>query len=189
MTEEIKDVIQKRFSDMKWYIVHTYSQHEKRVKSVLEEMIIKNKMEEYFGDILIPIEKVIGAGKDPKKISERKFYPGYVLIQMVLNERTWGLVKSVPKVTYFVGTKNKPQAVSEEEVELIMKQQQEGATRAKSKASLSIGDKVKVTNGPFVNFPGVIDDIKNGKLRVLINIFGRETPVELEPSDVELSNE
>ncbi len=176
--------------DMKWYIVHTYSQYEKRVRTLLQEMIAKNKLESYFGDIMIPVEKVVGAGKDPKRVTERKFYPGYVLIEMILNDRTWSLVKSVPKVTYFVGYKNKPVPISPVEVARIMKQQEEGATKArKSKDEFSVGDTVRVVNGPFVNFPGVVDEIKGGKLRVIIHIFNRETPVELEPSDVELSNE
>ncbi len=173
--------------DMRWYIVHTYSQFEKSVKKSLEDMIIKNNLQEYFGEIMIPIERIIGAGKDSTRVSERKFYPGYVLIQMILNDTTWSLVKSVPKVTYFVGTKNKPQPLSNAEVAHIMNQQKEGATKsAKPKESFAVGDQVKVINGPFVNFPAVIDDIRNGKLRVSINIFGRETPVELELVDVEL---
>lgn len=175
---------------MKWYIVHTYSQYEKRVRMLLQEMIAKNKLEDYFGGVMIPVEKVVGAGKDPDRITERKFYPGYVLIEMVLNDRTWSLVKSVPKVTYFVGYKNTPVPISPAEVAHIMKQQEEGATRAKkSKEEFSVGDTVRVVNGPFVNFPGVVDEIKGGKLRVTIHIFNRETPVELEPGDVELDNE
>ncbi len=169
---------------MRWYIVHTHSQFEKKVVKILTDRIAKEGMEDMFGEIYLPINKVIGAGKDPNRVSERKFFPSYLLIQMILNDETWSLVKNTPKVTYFVGYKNRPQAVPEREVERIKKKEAGGATQAVEKVQFQIGDLVKVTNGPFQDFTGVIDEVDDDKLRVLINIFGRETPVELGPDDV-----
>ena len=186
-----EEVVEKKVNNnpnLKWYIIHTYSQYEKIVKKVLEDKIEKANLQDSFGEIAIPTEKVIGAGKDPKRITERKFFPSYILIQMELNDRTWSLVKNVPKVTHFVGYRNKPEAVPNHEVERILNKAKEGAEKATKKAEFSVGDMVKVINGPFINFPGQIDEIKGNKYRVLINIFGRETPVELGPRDIEPSN-
>ena len=183
--ENTEEKQEKKHPDLKWYIIHTYSQHEKMVKKILQEKIVKEGMEDLFGEIAIPTEKVVGAGKDPKRVSERKFFPSYIMIQMVLNDKTWSLVKNIPKVTHFVGYRNKPEAVPEHEVERILKRAREGAEKTVKKAEFSVGDMVKVINGPFINFPGQIDEIKGNKYRVLINIFGRETPVELGPGDIE----
>ena len=171
--------------NLKWYIIHTYSQHEKRVKKILEDKIEKEGLQHYFGAIEIPTEKVIGAGKNPKRITERKFFPSYVLIQMELTDKTWSLVKNIPKVTHFVGNKNKPQAVPQHEVDRILNKAKEGAEKATKKAEFRVGDMVQVINGPFINFPGQIDEIKGDKYVVIINIFGRETPVELGQGDIE----
>jgi transcriptional antiterminator NusG len=186
--EEVVEEFVNNNPNLKWYIVHTYSQYEKRVKKVLEDRIEKDGLQEFFGEIAIPTEKVIGAGKDPKRITERKFFPGYILINMELNDTTWSIVKNIPKVTHFVGYRNKPQAVPVQEVERILNKAKEGAEKATKKAEFSVGDMVKVVNGPFINFPGQIDEIKGNKFRVMINIFGRETPVELGPGDIEPSN-
>ena len=190
-TASNEEVVEKKVNDnpnLKWYIVHTYSQYEKRVKKVLEDKIERENLHTYFGEIAIPTEKVIGAGKDPNRITERKFFPGYIMIQMELNDATWSIVKNIPKVTHFVGYRNKPQAVPKHEVDRMLNKAKEGAEKATKKADFSVGDMVKVINGPFINFPGQIDEIKGNKFRVMINIFGRETPVEVGPGDVEPSN-
>ncbi len=169
---------------MRWYIVNTVSQSEKRVAKMLKDRIEKYGLEDMFGEIYIPVDRVVGAGKDPKRVSERKFFPSYLMIQMILNDETWSLVKNTPKVTYFVGYKNKPQAVPEHEVRRVKEREAGGAAQSKEKAQFQVGDLVKVINGPFQDFTGVIDEFKDEKLCVLINIFGRETPVELGPDDV-----
>jgi len=188
---ESEEVVEKKVNDnpnLKWYIVHTYSQYEKRVKKVLEDKIEKKNLHEYFGEIAIPTEKVIGAGKDPNRVTERKFFPGYIMINMELNDMTWSIVKNIPKVTHFVGYRNKPQPVPIHEVERMLNRAKEGAEKAKKKSDFSVGDMVNVINGPFINFPGQIDEIKGDKYRVMINIFGRETQVELGPGDIEAKN-
>ena len=168
--------------DLRWYIVHTYSGVENKVKKNLEERIKTIGQEQYFGKILVPTEQVVELRKGEKKTSSRKFYPGYILVQMVLNDDTWHTVRDTAKVTGFVGGEFKPTPVSDEEAERIIHQMEEGVSKPKAKYSFEEGDEVRVVDGPFTNFQGVVDEMKpdKEKLRVLITVFGRPTPVELD---------
>ncbi|MCD6320543.1 MAG: transcription termination/antitermination factor NusG [Candidatus Desulfofervidaceae bacterium] len=174
----------------KWYIIHAYSGFEEKVKAWLEERIQNEKDERIksaFKEVLVPTEKVVELVKGEKVTSSRKFYPGYVLVCMDLDQDTelrsvlWHLVRKTPKVTGFVGGKN-PVPIPEEEVEKIKAQMEEGAKKPKPKFTLEKGDQVKIIDGPFTNFTGRVDEIfpDRGKVKVLISIFGRETPVELD---------
>ena len=168
--------------ELKWYIVHVYSGFEDKVKKNLDERIEALGQKESFGDILVPTEQVIELRKGQKKTSSRKFYPGYILVQMALNKDTWHLVNDTAKVTGFVGGEINPTPISDEEAERIVRQMEEGVSRPKQRHSFEEGDEVRVVDGPFANFQGVVEEMKpdKEKLRVLINIFGRPTPVELD---------
>ena len=168
--------------DLKWYIVHTYSGFEQRVKKNLEETIKILGQDAYFGQILVPTEQVIELKKGQKKTSSRKFYPGYILVQMSLNDETWHTVRNTAKVTGFVGGEVKPSPISQEEAEAIIRQMEEGVSRPRPKHRFEEGDEVRVIDGPFNNFQGVVEEVKpdKEKLRVRITIFGRPTPVELD---------
>ncbi len=168
--------------DLKWYIVHTYSGFENKVKLNLEERVKTLKQEEYFGQVLVPTEQVVELKKGQKKTSSRKFYPGYIMVQMVLNKDTWHTVRNTAKVTGFLGGANEPYPVPDEEAERIIRQMQEGITKPKPRYSFEEGDDVRVVDGPFSNFQGTVEEVKQDKekLRVLITIFGRATPVELD---------
>lgn len=168
--------------ELKWYIVHTYSGFEHKVTTNLEERVKTLGQEEYFGRILVPTEQVIELKKGHKKTSSRKFYPGYILVQMLLNEETWHTVRNTAKVTGFVGGATKPSPIPDEEAERIIQQMEEGIGRPKPKYTFEEGDEVRVIDGPFSNFQGTVQEVKEDKekLRVLITIFGRSTPVELE---------
>lgn len=166
----------------KWYIVNTQTGCEQSAKSAIEEKIKKQKMESYFGDILIPSESVVELVKGQKQTKSKKFFPGYMFIQMFLNEETWHLVKSSSKVSGFVGGKIKPPEVPEHEV-LRVTQQMTGLTeKPRPKIKYAIGDTVVVVDGPFSNFNGVVEEINEdkGKVKVSVSIFGRSTPVELD---------
>jgi len=168
--------------ELKWYIVHTYSGFEDKVKQNLEERVDALGQKESFGKILVPMEQVVELKNGQKKTSSRKFFPGYILVQMALNKDTWHIVRNTSKVTGFVGGEVNPTAVSDEEAERIIQQMEEGVNRPKPRYSFEEGDEVRVIDGPFTNFQGVVDEIKpdKEKLRVLITIFGRPTPVELD---------
>ncbi len=168
--------------ELKWYIVHTYSGFENRVKKSLEERIKAVGQEKYFGQILVPTEHVIELKKGQKKTSTRRFYPGYILVQMCLTDDTWYTVRTTAKVTGFVGAGNKPSPIPDEEAERIIQQMKEGQERPKPKYNFEEGDEVRVIDGPFANFQGVVQEVKpdREKLKVLITIFGRSTPVELD---------
>ena len=170
-----------------WYVVHTYSGYEHKVKAALEERIKSLSQQDHFGEVLVPAEKVIELIKGRKKTSSRKFFPGYILVNMELNDETWHVVKSTPKVTGFVGDATNPAPISEAEVQEITQQMAEGAARPKPKVQFESGENVKVIDGPFQDFNGVVEEVKadKGKLRVLISIFGRATPVELDFVQVE----
>lgn len=173
-----------------WYIVHTYSGYERKAKLALQERIRTLEQQAAFGDILVPEEQVVELVKGKKRTSTRKFFPGYILVQMEMNDETWHVVKETPKVTGFVGGTNDPQTippVSEAEVAEIHHQVQEGTLRPKPKISFEAGEGIKVVEGPFQDFTGVVEEVKpdKGKLRVLISIFGRSTPVELDLVQVE----
>ena len=169
-------------SKLKWYIVHTYSGFEHKVKANLEERIKTLGQEAFFGKLLVPTEQVVELKKGQKKTSSRKFYPGYIMVQMALNDETWHTVRSTAKVTGFVGGGIKPAPVPDEEAERIIRQMEEGISRPKPKYQFEEGDEVRVVEGPFNNFQGVVEEVKpdKEKLRVLITIFGRSTPVELD---------
>lgn len=171
----------------KWYVVHTYSGYEQRVKSTLEEKIKIIKKEAFFGEILVPSEQVVDMVKGVKKTTSRKFFPGYIMVEMEMTDETWHIVTDTPKVTGFVGGTITPPPVSEAEVKRITKQMQEGAEKPKPKVLYDIGENIRVVDGPFTNFTGIVDDVKpdKGKLRVLVSIFGRATPVELDFVQVE----
>lgn len=166
----------------KWYVIHTYSGFESRVKQSLEERIAASGMQEYFADILVPEEDVVELVRGEKKTSKRKFFPSYMLINMELNEDTWHLVKETPKVTGFIGSKDKPSPISSDDVELLKTRISEGTLKPKPRFRFEIGDHVRIVDGPFSNFDGVVDEVKEekGKLRVIVSIFGRSTPVELD---------
>jgi transcriptional antiterminator NusG len=168
--------------ELKWYIVHVYSGFEDKVKKNLEERVEALGQKEFFGQILVPTEQVVELRKGQKKTSSRKFYPGYILIQMVLNKETWHTVKNTSKITGFVGGEVNPTPISDEEAEQIVHQMEEGVSRPKPRYSFEEGDEVRVVDGPFTNFQGVVEEVKpeKEKLRVSITIFGRPTPVELD---------
>ena len=171
----------------KWYGVHTYSSFENKVKLNLQERIKNEGMAEYFEEILIPSETVVELKKGgEKRTSTRKFFPGYILIKMELNDESWHLVKETPKVTGFVGG-NTPFPISEEEVAKITQRMQEGVEKPRPKVLFEVGETVRVIDGPFVSFSGIVEDVKpdKGKLRVSVTIFGRPTPIELEFIQVE----
>lgn len=170
-----------------WYAVHTYSGFEKKVKDAIEERIKSLGLQDRISKILIPTEEVIEIKGGEKKVSTKKFYPGYILIEMEMDDDTWHLVKSTPKVTGFVGGGTSPVPLTTEELETIVKQIEVGATLSKVKVQFRRGENVRIIDGPFTNFTGIIDDINpdHGKLRVLVSIFGRETPVELDFLQVE----
>ena len=170
----------------KWYGVHTYSGFENKVRLSLIERIKNMQLEDSFGDVLIPSETVVELKKGENRTSSRKFFPGYILVNMVLNDETWHVVKETSKVTGFVGGNN-PVAIPEEEILKITRRIEEGAEKPRPKVLFEVGETVRVTDGPFLNFSGVVEDVKpdKGKLRVMVSIFGRATPVELEFMQVE----
>ena len=172
----------------RWYVVHAYSGFEKSVQRALVERVARAGMEDMFGQILVPVEEVVEMKSGQKSISERKFFPGYVLVEMEMDDDTWHLVKNTSKVTGFVGgTSTKPTPISEKEVAKIMQQMQEGVEKPKPKVLYEVGEMVRVKEGPFTDFNGTVEDInyEKSKLRVAVTIFGRSTPVELEFSQVE----
>ncbi len=171
----------------KWYVVHTYSGYENKVKQALDEKVKSSGKQDLFGEILVPTEKVVEMVKGVKRTTSRKFFPGYILINMELNDETWHLVKGIPKVTGFVGGQEAPPTVSDDEVKKITRQMEEGAVRPKPKVLFGRGENIRVIDGPFTNFNGIVEEVKpdKGKLRVLVSIFGRATPVELDFGQVE----
>jgi transcriptional antiterminator NusG len=173
---------------MRWYVVHAYSGFEKSVQRALAERIVRQGMQDKFGQVLVPVEEVVEMKGGQKSISERKFFPGYVLVEMEMTDDSWHLVKSTPKVTGFVGgTGNKPTPISEKEVAKIMQQMQDGVEKPRPKVLFETGEIVRVKEGPFTDFHGAVEDVnyEKSKLRVSVTIFGRATPVELEFSQVE----
>jgi transcriptional antiterminator NusG len=172
----------------KWYVVHAFSGMEKSVSKFLQERIDNANMQESFGKILVPVEEVVEIRKGQKSISERRFFPGYVLVEMDMNEQTWHLVKNTEKVTGFVGgTSSKPSPISQAEVDKIMAQMKEGVEKPKPKILFEVGEVVRVKEGPFTDFNGNVEEVNYDKnrIRVSVTIFGRSTPVELEFGQVE----
>jgi len=172
----------------RWYVVHAYSGFEKSVQRALVDRIARSGMQDMFGQILVPVEEVVEMKGGQKSITERKFFPGYVLVEMEMNDETWHLVKSTPKVTGFVGgTATRPTPITEKEVDKIMQQMQEGVEKPRPKVLFEIGEMVRVKEGPFTDFHGAVEEVnyEKSRLRVSVTIFGRATPVELEFGQVE----
>ena len=172
----------------RWYVVHAYSGFEKRVRDSLKEQIELKGMHDQFGDVLVPTEEVIEMRDGKKRRSERKFYPGYVLVQMELNDETWHLVKSTPRVMGFIGgTADKPAPISDKEADAILRRVEAGAEKPIQKTIYEPGEVVRVIDGPFADFNGVVENVnyEKSRVQVAVLIFGRSTPVELEFSQVE----
>jgi transcription termination/antitermination protein NusG len=174
--------------DLKWYVVHAYSGMEKAVERNIVERITRSGMESKFGRILVPTEEVVEIKNGQKRTTERKFFPGYVLVEMVMDDETWHLVKHTNKVTGFVGgAKNRPAPISEADVAKIVNQMQEGTDKPRHKVEFEVGEYIRVKEGPFTDFNGTVEEVnyERNKMRVSVTIFGRATPVELEFSQVE----
>ena len=167
---------------LKWYIVHVYSGFENKVKLALDERIATSPHPEKFGEVLVPTEQVVELVKGKRKESSRKFYPGYILVQLDLDDETWHIVNDTAKVTGFLGGKEKPTPLSDEEAAQILNRMEAGKQKPKPKFYFEPGDEIRVVDGPFSNFNGTVDEVnpEKGKIRVLVSIFGRATPVELE---------
>jgi transcriptional antiterminator NusG len=169
--------------DQRWYVVHTFSGYENRVKQTLEDTIKKLRLEEQITQVVLPMENVMEMSKGGgRRTASRKLFPGYILVRMVLTDLTWHTVKETPKVTGFLGDKNRPEPITDEEAMRVLAQMEEGTRKPKPKFHFEEGDEIKVVEGPFTNFTGVVEEVNEdkGKLRVLISIFGRPTPVELD---------
>ncbi len=179
----------------KWYVVHTYSGYENKVKEMLEERIKAYKMQDRFGDILIPtedVEEIIRGKKGDKQVRKttRKFFPGYLLVQVDMTNETWHLVRNTPRVTGFIGGKTKPIPIPDGGIDDLIGKIEEGTLRPKLKMDFEKGDEVVIVEGPFSNFNGVVDEVRpeKARLKVLVSIFGRQTPIELEFSQVKKIN-
>lgn len=175
-------------ADKKWYVVQAFSQYEGRVKKTLEEYIKMHNMEDYFGEILVPTEEVVEMRAGQKRKSERKFFPGYVLVEMEMNEDSWHLVKSIPRVLGFIGgTSDRPMPITQREADAILNRLEESVDKPKPKTLFEAGEVVRVTDGPFADFNGVVEEVdyEKSRLKVSVLIFGRSTPVELEFGQVE----
>jgi len=176
-----------RDTKKKWYVVHTYSGYEEKVKKSILERLKAQGFQDKVGEILVPTEQVVEVKGGKRKVSARKFFPGYLLIEMELNRETWYTVKNTPRVTGFLGSEQEPSPLPESEVAVILEQAREQPDKPKPKFTFEKGEKVRVLEGPFTNFTGVIGEVneERGKLRLMVSIFGRATPVELEFLQVE----
>ena len=175
------------FMAKRWYIVHAYSNFEKKVAESIREQAKQRSLSHLFDEIMVPTEKVVEVRRGRKVDAERKFFPGYVLVKMDLTDEAYHLIKNTPKVTGFLGTDNKPQPISEAEADRILQQVQEGVDRPKPSISFEVGEQVRVSEGPFASFNGVVEEVDDGRsrLKVAVSIFGRPTRVELEMGQVE----
>jgi len=176
---------------MHWYVVHTYSGYEQKAKKALDDRVTQHGVEHLFEEVLVPQEEVVEVKKGAKRKSKRQFFPGYMLVRMELNDTTWHIVKGTPKVTGFVGGSLKPPIVPDEEIARLTNQIEEGTLQPKPKIEFEKGENVKVISGPFNTFTGIVDEVYDGKgkLRVLVSIFGRSTPIELDFTQVETVTE
>ena len=171
----------------RWYIVHAYSNFERKVAESIKERAASAGLADLFEEVLVPMEEVVEMRRGRKVSSERKFFPGYVLVKMELNDQTYHLIKSTPKVTGFLGTEQKPIPITDEEAGRILQQVQEGVERPKPSVTFEIGEQVRVADGPFASFSGLVEEVdeERARLKVAVSIFGRATPVELEYAQVE----
>jgi transcriptional antiterminator NusG len=172
---------------LQWYVVHAYSNFEHKVKESLIERVRRAGLQERFGEILVPTEEVVEMREGQRRKSERKFFPGYVLVKMQMTDEAYHLIKNTPKVTGFLGADNRPVPISEAEANRILQQVQEGVERPKPSVSFEIGEQVRVADGPFASFNGLVEEVDEvrARLKVAVSIFGRATPVELEYAQVE----
>ncbi|MBN2054705.1 transcription termination/antitermination factor NusG [bacterium] len=171
----------------RWYVIHTYSGYEEKVKQHIDQQIKIKHLEDVISEVLVPKENVVEFKKGKKEITKKNFFPGYVLIKMEMDEELWHLIKNTPKVTNFVSSGAKPAPLSEHDVEVIFKQIEAGTSKPKPKIKFQKGERVRITDGPFANFTGVVDEVNQDRntLRVMVSIFGRSTPVEVDFSQVE----
>jgi transcriptional antiterminator NusG len=167
---------------LKWYIVHVYSGFENKVKTNLEERIDSSPQKDKFGEVIVPTEEIVELVKGKRKTSSRKFYPGYILVRMDLNDETWHIVNDTAKVTGFLGGREKPTPLTDEEAGQILNRMEAGKLKPQPKYYFESGDEIRVIDGPFTNFNGTVEEVnpEKGKIKVLVSIFGRSTPVELD---------
>ncbi len=182
MSEAVHDTAAPSGDGKKWYIVHTYSGFEKKVAESLQQRVAAYGLQAEIGEVLIPTEDVVEMRGGRKVVTAKRFFPGYILVRMELNDDTWHIVKDTPKVTGFIGSKDKPSPIPDKDVETLRTRIDEGTLKPKPKFKFDVGDHVRIIDGPFTNFDGIIDEVKpeKGKLRVIVSIFGRSTPVELD---------
>lgn len=166
----------------KWYVVHVYSGFENKVKNALEDRIASSAHPDKFGEVLVPTEQIVELVKGKRRESSRKFYPGYILVQMQMDDETWHIVNDTAKVTGFLGGRETPTPISDDEANKILNRMEAGKDKPKPKFNFETGDDVRVIDGPFTNFNGTVDDVnpEKGKIKVMVSIFGRSTPVELD---------
>ena len=172
---------------LRWYVVHVYSGFEAKVVQSIKEQVIAKGKEDLFAEVLVPTEEVVEMRRGAKVRSDRKFFPGYVLVKMELTDQTWHLVKDTPKVTGFLGARGKPSPITQSEADRILRQVKEGVERPKPSVTFEVGEQVRVSDGPFTSFNGMVEDVdeERARLKVSVSIFGRATPVDLEYSQVE----
>lgn len=173
---------------LKWYVVHAYSNYENKVRLALEERIEREGLQDLFGKVIVPTEEVVEMRSGQQRKSERKFFPGYVLVQMELTDESWHMVRDIPRVLGFIGgTANKPAAITEAEADLILNRVEEGINKPKPKVLFEVGEVLRVVDGPFKDFDGVVEEVnyEKSRLTVTVMIFGRSTPVDLEFTQVE----
>lgn len=186
MTEEEKKALEED-SGFKWYAIHTYSGFENKVKGSLIERVKAKGYEDDLAEVLVPSEEVVELHKGKRRVTERKIFPGYILVKMRLNDDMWHVVKDTPKITGFVGSRTTPSPLSDEEVKEILDQMSEDSSKPRPKVQFRQGEPIRVVDGPFTNFVGVVDEVNSErcKLKVMVSIFGRSTPVELDFLQVE----